>query len=189
MATSELRRVLLESGLRADLHRRIEERLKKHQVELAKRHPDLERKLGQLEVEIANMVAFVRTAKPAAAMAVQDQLEAAVTQKQELEAQLRAQSEHPATPALPSEAQLEELAADVASRLLQDPMSGREMLRRLLGGSPIRVSPQEEGGHSIAAAIFVPTVVRGSKATKQKTPGGSGGPSGSVDHGGCAGWI
>jgi site-specific DNA recombinase len=183
VVTSELTRVLTTTGVRDLLQQRIQARLEKYKVEVATKSPDLKKRLEKLKGEIAKMVGFIRVADPTAALAVMDELKEATQQKLTLEAQLK-ETEGNATetgPRVPSVEELTALATDVAGRLVQDPASGREMLRRLLGGTSIEVSAQDDGSHAIRGAVFPMAFLEPLRPRNEKAPRVSGGFSKSVD--------
>jgi len=127
------------------------------------------RQLDKSNAEITRMVGFTRVSDPGAVEAIAVELNRAIKERGDLQAQLDAFKTKSAMPRLPSPDEIAKLATGVEARIKQDPVVAREMLRRMLKGGALRMVPRPDGSYR-AESVILPLDL----PAKAKRPGVTG---------------
>ena len=173
-AVGELKRVLTEASWYEKLRSEIEARLREFRVETDAERTQLERELPRAEAEVEKLLDYIKstTLSGPTIQAVTASLDKAVLAKQQVEAKLAALASKPAAEArLPTLEEIASLALDVEARLRDDPIGGREMLRQLLHGEPLKMNPLADGGWKADSMIFPIELPKCTKPRELALPG------------------
>ncbi len=187
-ATAALQRVLSSPEVWQELEREIQEQLGAFQMTTREEETRLHQELGKVESEINRLVNFIATTDAASGSydAVRASLEAATTKKKAIQAKLAALATAcPEAPRTPSPDEIAQLAAEVAGRFGDDPVTTREFLRAtVLKGSRLELFPRTDGGWDVRSEILP---LRIPPALTRKAPGVSSGAFKPVVQDGCGG--
>jgi len=187
-AVEELQRVLTQTDLYSELLGRITERLKSYRVQADDQRVTLAKDAGRLEGEEAKLVAALQGCEvgSGAFAAITRGLDRLAEQKKKVAEQLATLSPVEA-PSMPTVDQVAALASDVASRVKDDPIGAREILRRMLDGGGLKMTPLADGSYQAESVIFPFTLTPKSK--KPRNLLGSEASLRSGETGCCAGRI
>lgn len=161
-------RLLSPEGV-ARARRRVAERFAELSRQANAELDERRKRLDRTQVRIAGLVNFIADG---------DRSEAVVSALHDLEAQAKAEKaaiaevrERAAAPIhLPSPDEIATLAFDLGQRLTQDPVRGREELRRLLKDGKILLDPQP-GRYFIARADLLPALLLLGGKREERRPG------------------
>ncbi len=155
-AFQELRRVLLDTSLHAQLRARIEARLATFQIQSDGVRKRLVEELARLDGEVERQLHFIRAGTslgPAGLETVSASLEKAAQERRSVKARLDALGAEPPE-RLPTVDEILALVLDVEARVDEDPVAAREILRELLLDGHIVMHPQDDGTYVGNSVIF-----------------------------------
>ncbi len=153
-AVRELHRVLTQTTLFEEMRARIEAKLKSYKVQVDSERAALQGALSKVSRQVERLVEFITDSDADSARdAIVDELNRLTTEKKAIERRLGSlKPERP--PKVPTVDEITSLATDIEARLKDDPVRAREVLRRMLDGGTLKMTPMADGRYLAESAIL-----------------------------------